>query len=80
MSVHVYANLIGTWHDLTDDPDAYIGNHHQSPSIWWEEDAELWAPINRERKDTLYQFPYVMIYYRGISYRVFPDQIQVVEK
>lgn len=74
----VYANLIGTWHCLNDDDNCKMGTNMVSPSQWWEENAEMWAPIHREEKDTLYQFPYVQVYFEGKSYRIAPCHIQIV--
>lgn len=76
----IYANLLGDWHCLNDDDSCVIGPNMVSPSIWWEENAELWAPIHREVPDTLYQFPYVMIHYKGVDYRIAPCHIQIVTR
>jgi hypothetical protein len=37
----IYANLIGEWVRLNDDPDCKMGTHMTSPDIWWEENAEI---------------------------------------
>ncbi|WP_334328410.1 hypothetical protein [Companilactobacillus sp. HBUAS59699] len=78
--VHVYANLLGTWTDLSTDSNAVIGNHHQRPDVWWNNGAEMWNPNSMTQENTLYQQPYVMVSYHDVIYRVFPSQIQVVEK
>ncbi len=78
--IEIYANLLGDWHCLNDDDSCVIGPNMVSPSIWWEENAELWAPIHREIPDTLYQFPYVMIHYKGLDYRIAPYHIQIVTR
>ncbi|WP_242326982.1 hypothetical protein [Lactococcus lactis] len=54
-----------------------MGPHMVSPSQWWEENAEMWAPIEREEKDTLYQFPYIQLSYKGNEYRIAPSHIQI---
>jgi len=79
MATSVYANLLGNWVNLSDDKTATIDDG-KNPNIWWEENAPLWAPIHRETKDTLYQFPYVMVSYHGKDYRLTPDKITIVEE
>ena len=49
-----------------------------SPSIWWEENAELWSPIQKLEADTMYQQDYIMINYKGKDYRIHPIFIQIV--
>ncbi|MGY3766809.1 hypothetical protein ACWOAH_09820 [Vagococcus vulneris] len=77
---YIYANLIGTWHCLNDDDNCVMGPNMVSPSQWWEENASLWAPIQRNEADTLYQFPYIMIHYQNADYRIAPCHIQIVAK
>lgn len=75
----IYANLLGNWIDLSSDPDCVMGTNFQHPNIWYEENAEIYAPLQREEKDTLYQFPYVHIHYQGKDYRINPVvHIQIV--
>lgn len=75
----IYANLTGNWVCLNDDPKCVIGDNLVPPTTWWEENASIWAPITREEKDTLYQFPYVKIHYKGVDYRINPAvHIQIV--
>ena len=76
----IYACLIGNWVCLNDDLSCTIGNNGSSPSLWWEENADIWAPLKREQPDTLYQFDYVRIHYNGKSYRINPIFIQIVEE
>lgn len=75
----IYACLLGDWVCLNDDPGCKIGRDHSSPSIWWEENAVLWAPIQRKEPDTLYEFPYIELLYLGHSYRISPYHIQIVD-
>lgn len=49
----IYACLIGDWVNLGDDPNCKVGGNHQSPIIWWEENAEIWSPINKEQEHTM---------------------------
>lgn len=77
---NVYACLLGNWVKLSDDPDCTIGNHGQSPYIWYEENATIWSPIKKDEKDTYYQLDYVYIHYLGKSYRINPIFIQIVEE
>lgn len=74
----VYACLIGNWVCLNDDPDCFIGGNHSSPSIWYEENAEIWSPNKKESEHTYYQLDYVCIFYKGQSYRINPIFIQIV--
>ncbi len=75
----VYACLIGNWVCLNDDPNCVMGPHHTSPTVWWEENAEVWSPLQREEKDTLYQHDYIEIYYKDKDYRINPIFIQIVK-
>jgi hypothetical protein len=76
----VYACLIGDWVCLNDDPECKIGNHRTSPYLWWEEGGEIYAPLKRSEGDTMYQFPYVDIIFKGHHYRVSPYLIQIVQE
>lgn len=75
----IHACLLGEWVCLDDDPNCKIGNNLKSPQIWYEENAELWAPFNREQEHTYYQLEYVELVYKGTSYRINPIFIQVTE-
>ena len=75
---YVYANLLGKWTCLNDDESCKMGVHMVSPSQWWEENADIWAPLTRETANTLYQFPYVQVIYKGKGYRIGPSHIQIV--
>ncbi|ARK23268.1 hypothetical protein SporoP37_00230 [Sporosarcina sp. P37] len=79
MATNVYACLCGDWVNLNDDPDCKMGGNLSSPSTWWEEGAEIWSPINREKKDTLYELDYIWIHYKGKDYRINPMYLQIVE-
>lgn len=79
MAKHVYACLCGDWVNLGDDPDCKMGNHHSSPATWWEENAEIWSPLERETEHTMYQLNHVHIYYKGKDYRINPIFLQIVE-
>lgn len=74
----IYACLIGNWVCLNDDPDCKIGEHKSSPFVWWEENAEIWAPLKRKEEHTMYQLDYVNLHYKGRDYRINPIFIQVV--
>lgn len=75
---HVYANLIGEWVNLSDDDNCVMGIHMTSPTIWWEENAEIWSSNNKE-EHTMYQLDYVHIHYKGKDYRINPTFLQIVE-
>ena len=74
----IYACLIGNWVCLNDDPECVIGENQTSPSQWYEENAEIWAPYNRQEENTYYQLDYVKIFYKGNVYRINPIFIQIV--
>ena len=76
----VYACLIGNWVCLNDDPECVMGINRVNPSIWYEENAVIWAPIQREEKDTYYQLDYVHIFYQNKDYRINPIFIQIIEE
>ena len=73
----VYANLLGNWVCLNDDPECKMGSHMTPPSIWWEENAEVFSPIHKEIPHTMYQIDYIHIYYRKKEYRINPIFIQI---
>lgn len=73
----IYANLIGTWHCLNDDENCLVGEHRVSPNQWWEENAEIFSPLNKE-EHTFYQYDYLHIHYKGTDYRINPIFIQIV--
>lgn len=76
----IYACLTGNWVCLNDDPECVMGINQTKPSIWYEENAEIWSPIQRQEKDTYYQLDYVHIFYHGKDYRINPIFIQIVEE
>jgi len=79
--VNVYACLLGKWERLNDDPDCTVGENGQSPLIWWEEGAEIYAKSHNKPKEenTLYELDYVHIFFKGKAYRINPVLIQIVE-
>lgn len=74
----VHVCLLGEWVNLYDDPNSKIGPNLAHPSIWWEENAELWSPITKEESHTMYQQDYVYVNYKGRDYRIHPMFIQIV--
>ncbi|GEK88919.1 hypothetical protein SAMN04488100_10560 [Alkalibacterium putridalgicola] len=80
MATHVYANIVGTWVDLTEDDSCVMGPHFTSPYIWWEENAEIYSPIRKEQEHTFYNQDYVHVRYKNIDYRLQPCHIQIVQK
>lgn len=76
----IYACLLGEWVCLNDDPDCKIGRNFKSPSIWWEENAEIYSPIKKEisLENSAYGLDYINIYYKGKEYRINPIFIQIV--
>lgn len=47
MATHVYACLCGEWVNLSSDPNCKMGENMTSPTVWWEEDAKIWSPKNK---------------------------------
>lgn len=80
MSENVYANLLGKWVNLNDDPSCVMGPNMVSPTLWWEENAEMYAPINRPEPDSFYHENYLIIHYQNRDYRVQPCHIQIVSE
>lgn len=76
----IYACLLGEWVCLNDDPDCVIGNQFSSPTEWWKEGAEVYAPIQREPEhiNSYYGLEYVELRYKGKDYRINPIFIQTV--
>lgn len=75
---YVYANLLGVWVNLSEDDNCVMGSHKSSPTVWWEENAEIWSPNKRE-EHTMYQLDHIHIHYKGKDYRINPIFIQIVE-
>lgn len=80
MAETVYANLLGEWVRLEDDPNCRMGPHMTTPYIWWEENAEMYAPITKPKADTFYHESYVVVHYKGSDYRIQPSHIQIVSE
>lgn len=76
----IFACLTGNWVCLNDDPNCVMGDNRTSPSIWYEENAEIFAPFNREVENSYYHLDYVNISYRGKDYRINPIFIQIVSE
>ena len=76
----IYACLAGNWVRLNDDKECVISSNRQSPYIWWEEGADVYSPLTREKANTLYEFDYVEIFYMGKDYRINPIFLQIVNE
>lgn len=63
---------------LNDDANCVMGIHRVSPSVWYEENAEIFSPFKREVEDTYYQLDYIHIFYHNKDYRINPIFIQIV--
>lgn len=74
----IYACLIGNWVCLNDDLECKMGDHQVSPSVWYEENAEIWSPLQKNREHSYYELDYVEIFYKGKNYRINPIFIQIV--
>lgn len=77
----IYACLTGNWVCLNDDSECVIGNNGQSPTMWWKEGAEVWAPASKTEEDenTYTSLNYVHVRYLGTDYRINPIFIQIVD-
>lgn len=75
----IHACLLGEWVCLNDDPDCKVGAHMRSPAMWFEENAELWAPNKKKQEHSYYQMDYVELIYKGRSYRINPIFIQLTD-
>lgn len=78
----VYACLKGEWVCLNDDPDCVFCENNQSPSIWWEESAPIYAPakLTEKMEHSMYYQNYVNIFYKMKEYRIHPMFIQIVHE
>lgn len=76
----VYACLIGNWVCLNDDPECLVGENRVNPSVWYEENAAIFSPLNREYEHTYYDLDYVHIFYKNKDYRINPIFIQIVSE
>ncbi|MGF6907338.1 hypothetical protein [Fusobacterium sp. PH5-44] len=77
--MEIYACLTGNWVNICDDPQSTIGRDKQSPLVWYNECASLWAPHKRKEDNTFHQLDFVSIFYKGKTYRINPIFIQIVE-
>ena len=75
----IYACLIGEWVCLNDDENCIIGENGSSPYVWYEENAEIFSPLNKT-PDTYYQLDYVNLVYKNVHYRINPIFIQIVNQ
>mgnify|MGYP006981394722 FL=1 len=78
--VKIYACLAGNWVCLNDDPNCKISEYGKSPSVWWEENAPIYAPHKRQKdlQDSFYGLDYIHIYYKGDDWRINPIFLQIV--
>ncbi|MFM9413330.1 hypothetical protein ACKQTC_03005 [Peptococcus simiae] len=74
----IYACLLGEWVDLGDDPSCVMGLHREAPLDWWRNSADVYAPEKREEEHQFKELDYVLIYYKGVTYRINPIFLQVV--
>lgn len=80
MSIRVYANLAPMgWTELTSETTKIESfGKLVDPATWWEESANIYAPVQRKEPDTLYEFPYTHVHYKDVAYRVSPYHFQIV--
>lgn len=66
---YVYACLCGKWVNLNDDPECVMDVHKSNPSVWVKEQLE-----------SLFNYDYINIHYKGTDYRIHPSFIQIVTR
>lgn len=76
----IYACLIGNWVCLNDDPECKMGDKLQSPYLWFEEEPDIYLPTKAPKEQSLYEMPYVKVFFKGNTYRINPIFIQIVEE
>lgn len=67
-----YANLLGTWVDITDTGTVA---DHQKPGDYFK--ANL-AFEGESKVAKCFEFDYINIQYQGKNYRIHPSQVQIV--
>lgn len=79
--VKIYACLAGEWVCL-DAPNDAIGEERKKPSVWWEEHASIWSPIQRKKEleHSFYELDYVKIFHNDKCYRINPCFVQIVNE
>ncbi|HAO6394756.1 TPA: hypothetical protein IQC14_000537 [Listeria monocytogenes] len=80
MAKNIYANLAGTWHNLSSEEDCTVGEKGQIPYLWFEEGAEIYNPEPKKAGNSYCEFPDVMVHLKNKSYRIHPSQIQIVHE
>lgn len=78
--LEIYACLAGNWVRLNNDPDCKIGESGQSPYLWWNEGAPVYAPDKcpEDILNSFYGLNYVHIFYEGNDWRINPIFLQIV--
>ena len=66
---HIYANLIGTWTDLTNMKDVVINDIYDSPIEWLI-----------ENKNTIFEQRSIKINIGEITYFIHPSCLQIITK
>lgn len=76
----IYACLAGNWVCLNDDPECVISDYRKTPYCWWEENAPIYSPKEKDDAliDSFYGLDYVNLFYKGKKYRINPMFIQIV--
>ncbi|WP_282801170.1 hypothetical protein [Secundilactobacillus kimchicus] len=79
MAEKIWANLAGVWHNLEkEDPDCRMGSKGLSPVMWYANGAKMVSGEILPGEHSFYNYPYVMVIFKGESYRVQPNQLQIV--
>lgn len=63
--IRIYANLIGTWTDISEDGEIF----NEDPITFY-----------RESWQTIFDNDYVNVGFEGVNYRLHPSQLQAVTK
>ena len=78
----VYACILGQWVNLHDDPNCIMVVHNESPKDWILNSCDVYAPKEKDREEfNHYKYlDYILISYKGKTYRINPIFIQVIEE
>ena len=71
--MRIYANLAGTWTDITDTGTVADG---QSPTIYFAENLTFAEGTNVAE---CFKYGFIHVQYHGHDYRLHPSMIQIVD-
>ena len=71
--MQIYANLLGTWTDITDTGTVA---DHQNPVTYFSENLTF---NESEHLPECFRYNYIHVQYQGHDYRLHPSMIQIVD-